>query len=422
MDTVLNSKLVMKLGKKTPYKKGKLMGNRKHWQLSASSIACFKSCPFQYFLKYIKHIRKDVESEPLRYGTNWHKVMEVIGLTPGATCTCANTDDLPKSTPISDCLICAGSGTRPDDIMLAVSRVIDDAYSRMPVSMDPVKWAVERAKLLYSAAGYNWYYADKPLVPILTEYKFDSPIPNKTGRMIPNTNIIGIIDKIAPVDGVRSVVDYKSTTSSIDSGSKYWGSLNLDTQTNLYLYIVRLLQQRGLLPDLGGEVTGLYYDVYHKPGISPKKLTMADSKKFVEDGMYFGQKFNAKAQCGTPDFVTVDGITAEVEPGKKDGTFAIRETPEMYGARLLADIAERPEYYFVRHPIPKTDADLEKFHKELLSVLISMRSMYNMDSWYHCEKQCEATYHCDYIDICYNGIDPDSELPDGLIRKERHDG
>lgn len=393
------------------------MANR-HWQLSASSIACFKSCPFQYFLKYIKHIRKDVESEPLRYGTNWHKVMEVIDLPPGGVCSCGQPKSVVKD---SSCLLCAGLGHYPDDIMLAVARVIDDAYSRMPASMDPVKWAVERAKLLYSAAGYNWYYADKPLVPILTEYEFDSPVPGKTGRMIPNTNIVGKIDKITMVDEVRSVVDFKSTSSSIDSGSKYWGSLNLDTQTSLYLFMVRLLAERGLLPDLGGEVTGLYYDVYHKPGISPKKLTMADSKKFIEDGMYFEQKFNARAQCGIPDFVTVDGVTAETEPGKKDGTFAIRETPEMYGARLLADIAERPEYYFVRHPIPKTDADLEKFHKELLSVLISMRSMYNMDSWYHCEKQCEATYHCDYIDICYNGIDPDGELPDGLVRLIRHE-
>ncbi len=385
------------------------MSSRKHWQLSASSIACFKSCPFQYFLKYIKHIRKDVESEPLRYGTNWHKVMEVIGLTPGDPCTCAGL--------LSGCIICGETGYIPDDIMLAVSRVIDDAYSRMPASMDPTKWAVERAKLLYSAAGYNWYHAETPLVPILTEYAFDSPVPGKTGRMIPNTNIIGIIDKIAPVDGVRSVVDYKSTASSINPESKYWGSLNLDTQTNLYLYIVRLLQQRGLLPDLGGEVTGLYYDVYHKPGISPKKLTMADSKKFVEDKVYFHQEFELSRFGGMP--FTINGVSAETESGKKEGTFTIRETPEMYGARLLADIAERPEYYFVRHPIPKTDADLEKFHKELLSVLVSMRSMYNMDSWYHCEKQCEATYHCDYIDICYNGIDPDGELPDGLVRHEK---
>ena len=398
------------------------MGNRRQWQLSASSIACFKSCPFQYFLKYIKHIRKDAESEPLRYGTNWHKVMEVIGLTPGEPCSCGGIVSPPDKIE-KLCTICEGSGTRPDDIMLAVSRVIDDAYSRMPTSMDPVKWAVERAKLLYSAAGYNWYYADKPLVPILTEYEFDSPVPGKTGRMVPNTNIVGIIDKIAMVDGVRSVVDFKSTARSIDSKSKYWGSLTLDTQTNLYLYIVRLLQERGSLPDLGGEVTGLYYDVYHKPGISPKKLTMADSKKFVDDGMYFSQKFEL-SQLGTEPThslyqLTVGGVAAEIEPGKKEGTFTIRETPEMYGARLLADIAERPEYYFVRHPIPKTDADLEKFHKELLSVLVSMRSMYNMDSWYHCEKQCEATYHCDYIDICYNGIDPDGELPDGLIRHEK---
>ena len=393
------------------------MSNRKQWQLSASSIACFKMCPFQYFLKYIKHIRKDVKSEPLRYGTNWHKIMEVIGLPPGETCSCV---DKTVVYPIDfNCLICNGTGTRPDDIMLAVARVIDDAYSRMPASMDPIKWAVERAKLLYSAAGYNWYYADKPLVPILTEYKFDSPVPGKTGRMIPNTNIVGGIDKITVVDGVRSVVDFKSTSSSINPESKYWGSLNLDTQTNLYLYIVRLLQQRGLMPDLGGEVTGLYYDVYHKPGISPKKLTMADSKKFVEDGMYFGQKFDAKAQCGTPDFVTVDSIKAETEPGKKDGTFAIRETPEMYGARLLADIAERPEYYFVRHPIPKTDADLEKFHRQVLGILASLRAHLRDDSWYQCEKQCEATYHCDYIDICYNGIDPDGELPDGLVQHEK---
>ncbi len=392
------------------------MGKQRHWQLSASSIACFKSCPFQYFLKYIKHIRKDMESEPLRYGTNWHKVMEIIGLTPGKTCTCI---DMLKPG-FGPCLICGGTGVIPEDIMLAVSRVIDDAYSKMPVSMDPTKWAVERAKLLYSAAGYNWYYADKPLVPILTEYAFDSPVPGKTGRMIPNTNIVGKIDKITPVDGVRSVVDFKSTSSSISPESKYWGSLNLDTQTNLYLYIVRLLQQRGLLPDLGGEVTGLYYDVYHKPGISPKQLKISDGKKFVEDGIYFNQKFEVKlAPEEQGGRYYVNDVVADVEPAKKEGEFKFRETPEMYGARLLADIAERPEYYFVRHPIPKTDADLEKFHKELLSVLISMRSMYNMDSWYHCEKQCEATYHCDYIDICYNDIDPDGELPDGLVRHEK---
>ncbi len=389
----------------------------KHWQLSATAIASFKTCPFQYFLKYIKHIRKDVESEPLRYGTNWHKVMEVIGLPTGEPCSCG----LPKSVvQTGGCLICNGCGTRPKDMMIAVARIVDDAYSKIPGSMDRDKWMVERAKLMYLAAGYNWYYADKPLVPILTEYKFDSPVPGKTGRMLPNVSIRGIIDKVTTVDLVRSIVDYKTTSSSISPESKYWGSLNLDTQTNLYLYMVRLLAKRGLLPDLGGEITGVYYDVLHKPGISPKQLKISDGKKFVEDGVYFGQKFDViYVEKNKGGIYYVNDIEAEVEPAKKEGEFKFRETPDMYGARLLADIAERPEYYFARHPIPKTDADLDRFHKELLNIYSNMRKMYKDDSWYHCEKMCENTYHCDYIDICYNGIDPDGELPEGLIKHEK---
>ncbi len=394
------------------------MSKQKQWQLSATSLACFKTGPYQYYLKYIKHIHKDVEPDHFRYGTNWHRIMEVIGLTPGDPCTCAGL--------LSGCIICGETGYIPNDIMLAVSRVIDDAYSKMPASMDQDKWLTERAKLLHLAAGYNWYYADKPLVPILTEYKFVSPIPGKSGRMIPNVNVKGIIDKITIVELVRSIVDFKTTASPIDTGSKYWGSLNLDTQTNLYLYIVRLLAGRGLMPDLDGEVSGVYYDVMHKPGISPKQLKISDGKKFVEDGMYFSQKFevdaNYRAVSAGEDSIpglAINGVIADVEPAKKEGEFKLRETPDMYGARLLADIAERPEYYFARHPIPKTDSDLDRFHKELLCTFHTMRMMYNADSWYHCEKMCENTYHCDYIDICYNGIDPDGELPEGLIRHEK---
>ncbi|KKK74324.1 hypothetical protein LCGC14_2884920, partial [marine sediment metagenome] len=209
------------------------MGRPRHWQLSASSIACFKTCPFQYFLHYIKGIRKAEEPDHFRYGTNWHKVMEIISLPPGGKCVCVDNNE---------CVICSGYGFVPDDIMTAVIHVIDDAYSKIPGSMDEEKWAVERVKLLYAASAYNWYYADKLLVPIMTEYKFDSPIYNKNGRAVPNVKIVGVIDKIAMVDGCRSVVEYKTTSSPIDSGSRYWNHLNLDTQTTLYLYIVRSLR------------------------------------------------------------------------------------------------------------------------------------------------------------------------------------
>ncbi len=392
------------------------MGKPRHWQLSASSIQCFKMCPYKYFLKYMKRIRKTVEPEHFRYGTNWHRIMEVINLKPDDPCACGGPIGQPGEYG-EPCLVCQDTGVNPDDPMIAVLRVVDDAYSRIPGTMDPVKWAVERAKLLYCAAGYNWYYGDDPFDPIHVEQKFEIAIPGKTGRSVPNVKVVGMIDKIAVMENCNRVVEHKTTSSPIDSGSKYWGKLALDTQTSLYVLIAKMLQRDGKLPEVLGDIDGIYYDVFHKPTISPKRLSIADGKKFVDTGDYFAQSF-AVIQ-GTGGAVHVDGYSADVEPGAKEGQYKIRETPDMYGARLLADIAERPEFYFARKEIGKTDDEINRFHKQLLGILASLRAHDKDDSWYQCEDMCENTFHCEYIDICYNGIDPDGELPDGLERKEK---
>lgn len=393
------------------------MSERKQWRLSATAIACFKQCPYKYFLKYIKGIKRAEEPDHFRYGTNWHKIMEVISLTPSSDCKCGNVAFADRTCPI-----CGGTGQVPDDIMTAVTRVIDDAYCRVPNSVDPEDWAVERAKLLYAAAGYAWYYQNEPLKAIYTEVKFRTPIPGRTGRMVPNLLIDGVIDKIVKHAG-NMVVEHKTTSSSIDQASKYWGKLTMDTQTTLYTFTLRLLRDRAEL-DLEGEISGFYYDVFHKPGIKPKFLSIADSKKFVENAEYCGGTFEVTliyADGDNPPIigVTIDGVAAVAEATAKPGQYKIKETPDMYGHRLLADISERPEYYFARREFAKTDAELDRFHKEILAVFTSMRTMYNMDSWYHCEEQCEATYNCDFIDMCYNGIDADGELPANLVRKVR---
>ncbi len=392
------------------------MAERKQWRLSATAISCFKQCPYKYYLKYIKGIKRAEEPGRFRYGTNWHKIMEVISLTPGDPCSCGGTVSPPDKID-KLCTICEGVGVVPDDIMTAVTRVIDDAYCRIPNSIDPGDWAIERAKLLYAAAGYSWYYQNEPLKATHTEVKFRTPIPGRTGRMVPNLLIDGIIDKIVKHAG-NMVVEHKTTSSSIAQDSKYWGKLTMDTQTTLYTFTLRLLRDRAEL-ELEGDISGFYYDVFHKPGIKPKFLSIADSKKFVESGEYFSQKF-VLTKLEEDNFkLNADGVPVIIESTAKKGQFKIKETPDMYGHRLLADIVERPEYYFARKELAKTDAELDRFHEELLSVFISMRTMYNMNSWYHCEEQCEATYNCDFIDLCYNGIDPDGELPANLIRKVR---
>ncbi len=395
------------------------MAERKQWRLSATAISCFKQCPYKYYLKYIKGIKRAEEPDHFRYGTNWHKIMEVISLTPGSECSCVQHEEVAHFIKLG-CPICDGTGLVPDDIMVAVTRVIDTAYSRVPASMDPEDWAVERAKLLYAAAGYQWYYQNEPLKATHTEVKFRTPIPGRTGRMVPNLLIDGVIDKVVKHAG-NMVVEHKTTSSSVASDSKYWGKLTMDTQTTLYTFTLRLLRDRAEL-NLEGDISGFYYDVFHKPGIKPKFLSIADSKKFVENAEYCGGKFEVLLEYADGNDPPIIGMkvgetTAIIEATAKPGQFKIKETPDMYGHRLLADIVERPEYYFARRELAKTDAELDRFHEELLSVFTSMRTMYNTDSWYHCEEQCEATYNCDFINICYNGIDPDGELPANLVKK-----
>jgi len=391
---------------------------RKQWRLSASSITCFKKCPYKYFLKYIKGIKLVEEPGHFRYGTNWHRIMEVISLKPNSRCSCTKLQTCVYPAD-PECLICGGVGVVPKDIMESVTRVIDDAYSRIPNSVDPEDWAVERAKLLYSAVGYNWYYQNEPLKATHTEVRFSTPIPGRTGRMIPNLLVTGVIDKIIKNAG-NMVVEHKITSKSVAPDSKYWGKLTLDTQTSLYTYVLQLLRGQAKL-NLTGEISGFYYDVFHKPGIKPKFLSIAASKKFVEDGKYYGGKFivdSKWADDGPAMFVLdVSGTTAIVEMTAKEGQYKIKETPDMYGHRLLADIVERPEFYFARREMAKTNADSDQFHRQLLGIISSLRAHLKNDSWYKCEGECENEYNCEYIDLCYNGIDPDGQLPATLIKR-----
>ena len=118
---------------------------------------------------------------------------------------------------------------------------------------------------------------------------------------------------------------------------------------------------------------------------------------------------------GDDNVVVVNHIQADYEPGKKEGTFAIKETPEMYGARLLADIGERPEFYFRCVEISRTDKEMRSFEWELLNIYRTMQNMIKTNNWYGNEHQCQATFTCDYMPFCYNNIELSvDEIPDGF--------
>ena len=411
------------------------MKTKRKWRLSASFITCFKACAYRCNLKYVVGLRPIEGTDAQRVGTRWHKILEIMGMKPGSVCpVCSDTQ---KN---SDCPLCEGTDILSGDMMDAVIRHLNKAYETVPLSKTRDEWLAERAKLLYSLCGYRWHYVDDEFEVIAEEIQFRLPVRNpRTGRALPNVVLDGMIDKILrSPNGIYYVGEHKSTAKPIDPDSLYWSHLNLDTQTRLYVLAARQLQLAGELEPYGIKptdplISGVQYDVWHKPQISPKKLTQAESKKFVADGKYMDEEFNVNITDIAGEFldgepqslIEVNNEPAEVTPGAKEGTFAIRETPEMYGARLLKEISENPEKYYARREISRTDAEMEKFEYEIYNIYQTVRFMDKNNGWWMDEHQCEATFRCSYIPICYNNVDlnetPEPEGFENIFKEKKNE-
>jgi hypothetical protein len=366
--------------------------------LSASSINCFKACPMRYYYQYILGLVPIEDTDSQRMGTNWHRIQEIADMKPGGTCECVTIHGADWDSEVANphCALCSGTGQLPDDIMDAVIAHLNQAYATPPINKTIEEWEVERTQLLYSLIGYQWYYQDTEYETEQLEQKFELPLYSPRSNRPLQANLRGKIDRIFSAGNNRFVHEYKSTSKSIDPDSTYWNHLTLDTQTRLYTLAA---QQLGL------GMCGVLYDVWHKPKTSPKLLTQADSKKFVDDGEYCGEKFNILGGP-YPDelYVNDKSITHLIKPGAKEGTFAIRETPEMYGARLLQDITENPEKHFARKELAHTQGDIESFRWQLFNIYSAIKVMNKTNGFWRNENQCEATFKCSYIPFCYNNV------------------
>jgi hypothetical protein len=356
------------------------------WKTSASSISAFKACPTRFRLAYVERLRPAQDTEAQRMGTNWHACLEVA----------------------------TQEGLSQEQALDAVVDLLNEKYATVPPGIDPTDWAIEREVLANSVAGWLWWYQDDQVTTTATELPFELPIRNPAnGRALPGARYIGKIDRTVRRRQQNMIGEYKSTSRPIGSDSSYWNRLNLDTQVSVYCLAAR----QGI-----GDVAGVLYDVWHRPTIRPRKLTQADSAEFVKTGLYCGREFLIHhARHASSGGIQVDGVAAEIEPGKKEGSFALRETPEMFGARLLQDITERPEFYFARREIARTDTDLEDFSWELLHIYQSMRAMERSGHWFRNESQCEATFRCQYASICFHrqNVCDGQTTPDGFVRLDK---
>jgi hypothetical protein len=358
----------------------------------------------RFRLACVEGIQPEEDTDAQRMGTHWHALHEVYADNYAA----AREDGCPE----------------PHEAALhQVIQHLNERYADVPNFKTPEEWEIERQILATSFIGYLWYWQDDPYEVLMSEIEFKQAMMHpRVGLPLPTSEVVraGRIDHIIRYHGVVGNLERKSTGQSIAPDSDYWRRWSKDIQISMYALAFRTMREQGL-ENFGIELQegdrfgNTIVDIWHKPTIKPAKLTQADTKKFIENGEYCGQEFIVSTK---DEIVCVDDWRAEVIPGKKG--FALRETPGMYAARLLADIQERPEFYFARREIPRTDDEIDRFVNTVYNLYQFGRLIEKSGCWYENESSCRDPYPCEFIPICYGAGSEAAcnggELPPGFKR------
>lgn len=385
----------------TPETLTKTAGKSRPIHLSASAIKAFLHCPNCFRYAYIEGVRPVDETETQRVGTHWHKLHEMYRDQRAAA--------------------------DHDQSFAAALEWLHGIYGHVPDNRDATEWEIEYQILVNSFAGYMWYYQNDHIETLATELPFKLPVFHpKTGLPLRLDEVctVGKIDRFIRTGPNRVCIsDYKSTSKPIAPDSDFWGHLRLDSQLSIYVMSAQDMQKNGLLDfcQEGDEIVGAYYDVWHRPQIKPSVLSQKDTAAVIDSGEYLGTKFQVVVTLH-PDpseqnkhLISVDGVACDVEMGKKG--FAIRENPRMFGARLLADIYNRPDFYFQRREVPRTDQDIRNFRRELYGIYQTIKMMRDGNWWWRNDQQDSMVTHGDYGQLCYFNVDvSNGQTPPGFKR------
>jgi hypothetical protein len=197
-----------------------------------------------------------------------------------------------------------------------------------------------------------------------TEIRFDAPLMNpETGGTSKTFHLAGKIDALAKekTTGKVVIVEHKTTGQDIGPGSDYWRKLPIDGQVSGYYCGAQALDH---------EASTCLYDVIRKPTIKPYKATPEEKRKYNKDG-------SLSKACREND-----------------------ETPDEWYERLSADIASRPDYYYARIEISRSDNDLLEYLFDMWAVGREIADAERIGRWSRNPNACSVYGSCEYFDVC----------------------
>jgi len=249
------------------------------------------------------------------------------------------------------------------DIETAMAEILDDPF--------------DMALVAAMFHGHTTRWGDEPIEAIEVERPFEIPLINpETGAATPVWNLAGVVDRIVKLpDGRLALMEHKTTTRDFAPGADYWVRLHLDQQLSIYVIAAR---------SLGYDVQTILYDVTRRPMLRPFKATPEADRKFTKNGVLYANQRDRD------------------------------ETPEEFAARVAADIAERPDYYFARIEIARLQGDIDECGAELWQQQLAIREAQRSRRWFKNPDACfSLNGTCEYLSICQTGI-AEGEVPSGF--------
>ena len=249
--------------------------------ITNSQMKCFRRCAREHQITYTLGIRTTQEPEALRFGSLAHVGLEAWWKGAAETRLAAALE--------------AMRGAAVDEYELARASVLLRGYD--------ARWGRESFEVLS------------------VEQEFRAPLVNpESGAASRTYELGGKLDVVARdlSDGRVKLIEHKTTSEDIGTGSNYWMRLTIDPQISTYF--------------AGGKASGYaieecIYDVLGKPGLRPTKATPMESRKYTKDGKLYAAQHEHD------------------------------ETPAEFEARLAAHVAENPDRYFQRGTVVRLEQE-----------------------------------------------------------------
>ena len=227
----------------------------------------------------------------------------------------------------------------------------------------------QRAALRAVITGYHlrWHESSLRYEVLHVEVAFRTVLRNpQTGRPMKGWDQGGKMDVIVRdrTDGRIIVIEHKFSGEDVSPGSVYWRRLRVDGQISIYL--------DGARDGLGYDVAGCLYDVIKRPAQKPLKATPIESRKYTKDGKLYAVQREAD------------------------------ETPDEYGARVAAAIAESPLAYYGRGDVVRLDEEAEDARLDVYETVHAMREAIRTGRHPRNTDACTRLYGriCPYLPVC----------------------